>query len=236
LDESTKDPVAIIQASIDTLSTIPLIPRRVTVLPSSPQQQWDAKWCGSHIQIKSDNKVIEKIEYENFRGTLWGIAMGTLPNSSFKIKVAKKTTFYVGMAPREGIRLESQNHCTCGWYLWKSQDGSGKMYSQQGDSNGKEYVRRQTIKAESVIEVVLEEYVVGEDRKVIVKTGWKGAKRDRTKDTKTTVKKGSNMRRISFVIDGKNYGVAFYIPPTEVIGDLYPCAQLTGKFASIELV
>ena len=92
-----------------------------------------------------------------------------------------------------------------------------------------------------MIEVALEEYVVGEDREVIIKAEWDKTqipwKRDFTKDTKTTVEKGSKMRRISFMIDGKNYGVAFdNIPPIEVVGDLYPCVELWKKGDSVELV
>ena len=48
---------------------------------------------------------------------------------------------------------------------------------------------------------------------------------------------GKKMRRISFVIDGKNYGVAFdKIPSHQEIGDLYPCVQLHDQGDSVEIM
>ena len=48
---------------------------------------------------------------------------------------------------------------------------------------------------------------------------------------------GKKIRRISYVIDGKNYGVAFNkIPSLEEIGDLYPCVELCNQGDSVEIM
>ena len=71
---------------------------------------------------------------------------------------------------------------------------------------------------------------------VIVKAGWDDdLERDVTKDTKRTVKKGEKIRKIRFVIDGKDYGVAFDRIPSEV-GDLYPCVQFGDEGDSVEIL
>ena len=131
--------------------------------------------------------------------------MGTVPSSSFKVKIVKKNGFmHIGLAPHEGIKLEGGNHRTRGWHLGCK---LGSIYSQQGEK-GKNYVNKWgLIKEGSVIEVVLAEAVVG----------------------------GTKVRKISFVIDGKDYGVAFDNIPSEV-GDLYPCVHLYDKGDSVEII
>jgi hypothetical protein len=200
-----------------------------TSIPSfySSQQQWDNQWCSRDIQIKS-NEVAERVKgYDGYR-----TAMGVLPNSSFKIKMVKWRYGYIGMAPREGIQLEGVNLMACGWHLRCFIGRSGWVYSQQGD-DGREFIKEKgAIEEGGVVEVVLEEEVVAEDREVLVKAGWNKGERDETRDTKTTVKEGENIRKISFVINGKNYGVAFDNIPLEA-GDLYPCVQLCDEGDSV---
>ena len=59
--------------------------------------------------------------------------------------------------------------------------------------------------------------------------------RDVTKDKKRILKKGEKIRKIRFVIDGKDYGVAFDKIPSEV-GDLYPCVQFFREGDSVEII
>jgi len=168
-------------------------------------QEFDTQWCPKGIRIKSDNKVAEKINNDGYR-----TVMGTIPNSSFKIKITKWVVeTYIGMAPHKRIKLEENNSTTCGWYLFcfKSYNGLGYLFSQQGD-NGREYVKEKgTIKEGSVIEGVLTEEIIG----------------------------GKKNRKISFAIDGRNFGVAFSKIPPE-IGDLYPCVIAYDRGETIEFV
>ena len=75
---------------------------------TTPNQWFDPDYCGNDIQLSSNNKVAERMKSDFDYRTV----MGTIPNSSFKVKIVTTDIgdILIGLAPHEGIELEGYNH------------------------------------------------------------------------------------------------------------------------------
>jgi len=102
---------------------------QVPLFQAPLKQRWDPNYCGVNIQLSQKNVVATKIG-----GNGWNAVLGTEPNQTYKVKLVNRGTNgleMIGMAPRNGFKVNGLNQTSCGWYLYCHE---GTLCSQQGDS------------------------------------------------------------------------------------------------------
>jgi hypothetical protein len=150
---------------------------------------------------------VEKTTENTFIGKA---VLGTQPNTSFKVRIARKGAVCIGVTSRKGVFVEFNNVYKCGYHVWLA-GGNGLLYSEKGH-NGVDYMA--VPEGSCVIEVKLEDSEIEQ-----------GFFR----------KKKVNTKKVTYIVNDKeNCGMAFNIPCDT--GDLYPCVHLWEKGDTVEFI